>query len=100
MVETSGCGKMHLVPALEGRIPLVSSYTERSDALYTVLKTVAQESRVLDSMRLPTCSAFSTKITMLDSSEFFRSNLEPQWNQGVDRAYSENLIGFLITLRA
>ena len=55
-----------------GSHPWIDSFTSRSDALYTVLKTVVQDTLVADSLRIPTCTALNTRIAPLESSDFFR----------------------------
>ena len=57
-----------------GSHPLVHSLTTRSDSLYTVMKTLVQQDGVYDSLRIPTCSALTTKVSPAECSDFF--NLE------------------------
>ena len=56
-----------------GSHPLVSSHISRSDNLYTVLKVVDSNSIYTESFKIPTCTSFQTKVSPLDSSDFFRS---------------------------
>ena len=55
-----------------GSHPLVNSFHTRSDSLYTVLKSIVLEDPVVESMRIPTCSAFSTKVSPIECSDFFQ----------------------------
>ena len=57
-----------------GSHPLVNSFTTRSDSLYTVMKTMVQDKSVLDSLKIPTCSALATKVSLSECSDFL--NLE------------------------
>ena len=59
--------------SLGGSHPLVDSYTNRSDSLYTVLKTVVHNEPFADSLKIPSCSAFSTKVSPLECSDFFNT---------------------------
>ena len=56
-----------------GSHPLVNSFTSRSDSLYTVLKTIVREDLFQQSHQIPTCNALATKVSLVDSSDFFRS---------------------------
>ena len=52
---------------------MIDSFTSRSDTLYTVLKTVVRNDLVENSLKIPTCTALTTKISPADASDFFRS---------------------------
>ena len=52
----------------------MNSFTTRSDTLYTVMKTLVQNDVMVDSLRIPTCSAFATKVSQSEVNDFF--NLE------------------------
>ena len=52
---------------------MISSSINRSDSLYTVMKTVVQDSIVHDSLRIPTCSALAVKVSVYDGHDFFSS---------------------------
>ena len=54
-----------------GSHPLVRSFTRRSDSLYTVLKVVTEDMSVVNSLRIPTCTALVTKTSIMDSGDFF-----------------------------
>ena len=54
-----------------GSHPMVTSFTSRSDNLYTVLKVITEEVSDLEQLRIPTCSAFLAKNAPADSSDFF-----------------------------
>ena len=51
--------------------PLVTSFTTRSESLFTVMKVVTQEVSPVDDLRIPSCSAFVSKTAVIDSSNFF-----------------------------
>ena len=55
---------------LGGTHPLISSFTSRSDNLYTVLKTAVLENVVDNSLKIPTCSVFNAKISAADWRRF------------------------------
>ena len=54
-----------------GSHPWVNSFTSRSDSLYTVLKTVVVEDPIKESLKIPLCSAFTSKIAPLEAGDFF-----------------------------
>ena len=54
-----------------GTHPLVTSFTTRSDSLFTVLKVVTQEIYQNDDLKIPTCSTYTTKVSSADGSDFF-----------------------------
>ena len=55
-----------------GSHPLVNSFTCRSDSLYTVLKTIIQrEELVQESWKIPSCRAYSTKVSITECGDFF-----------------------------
>ena len=56
-----------------GSHPLVNSFTCRSDSLYTVLKTVIEDDPVIDSMKIPTCPAYATKVSITECGDFFNT---------------------------
>ena len=58
---------------LGGSHPLVNSCTTRSDSLYTVLKTVVVTEPYADNLKIPSCGAFSTKVSPLECSDFFNT---------------------------
>ena len=68
---------MPLGEATSGSQPLVDSFHSRSDSLYTVLKVAVLSDPVTDSLKIPTCTALSSKVGSLESSDFFR--LEQLW---------------------
>ena len=55
-----------------GSHPLVNSFTSRSNSLYTVLKTIVHEDPFITSQRIPTCSAFSSKVSIVECGDFFQ----------------------------
>ena len=55
-----------------GTHPLVTSFTTRSDSLFTVLKVVVEEPGV-DVMRIPTCSAYLAKASPGEDPDFSAS---------------------------
>ena len=55
-----------------GSHPLVGNHVPRSENLFTVLKAVDARSVFDESTRLPTCSAFKTKISTLEVDDFFQ----------------------------
>ena len=55
-----------------GSHPLVNSRIERSDSLYTVLKTVVQTDLYQESMKIPTCNALTAKVSVVECDDFFR----------------------------
>ena len=56
-----------------GTHPLIDSFTSRSDNLFTVLKTVALNDLVQESLRIPTCSALTSKISVVEGNDFFQT---------------------------
>ena len=55
-----------------GSHPWVGSYIARSDNLYTVLKVVETDSIYNNSLKIPTCSSYQVKSSVIDSEDFFR----------------------------
>ena len=55
-----------------GTHPLVTSFTMRSDSLFTVLKVVVEESGD-EFMQIPTCSAYLAKSSPSEGHDFFGS---------------------------
>ena len=51
---------------------MVNSRIERSDSLYTVLKTVVQTDLYQESMKIPTCNALTAKVSVVECDDFFR----------------------------
>ena len=56
-----------------GTHPEVGNYVSRSNSLFTVLKAISTGSVVHDSMRIPTCSVFKSKISNVEAEDFFKN---------------------------
>ena len=66
---------------LGGSHPLIGRCIDRSDSLYTVLHAVMSSSVVEESKKIPSCSAYATKVSVTDVGDFF--SLERLWNRNV-----------------
>ena len=56
-----------------GSHPLVGNYVSRSDSLFTVLKVVDAKSILNQSLTIPTCSSFKSRISPVEAEDFFKA---------------------------
>ena len=56
-----------------GSHPWVGNSVTRSETLYTVLKSVIVPSLQEESLKIPTCAAFATKVSAGDAGDFFKT---------------------------
>ena len=54
-----------------GTHPLITSFTTRSDSLYTVMKVVVEEAN--SSLKIPMCSSYASKVSSAEGLDFFSS---------------------------